>query len=124
MATKRQAVEQLINSLEAWVHSKNIIDSKTIQKIKQDQQITTNKVVAGIERWVLPPYKAGLLDDYLKAEIEKAKMFSGKLLSVYNNDPTMQAKMVHVRNRVKTITDEDRAHLLKQFSRICQILLL
>ena len=124
MATKRQAVEQLIHSLEEWIHSKSITDSKTIHRIKQDQQITTNKLVAGIERWVLPPYKAGLLDEYLAAEIQKAKLFSGKLLAIYEKDPDMQKKMVHIRNGVKRINDADRAHLLKTFSRICQILLL
>lgn len=125
MPTKRQAVNQLIHELELWAASKDILDMKTIVLIRHEHKISNDMVIAGIERWVLPPFKAGQLDDYLKSEISKAKLFSGKLLSLYDKTrPEMMKKMVNVKEKIAVISDEDRAHLLSQMTKVCKILLM
>lgn len=125
MPTKRQAVSHLIHELEAWVSSKDIIDLKTIVLIRHEHKISNDRIVAAIERWALPPFKAGQLDDYLKSEISKAKLFSGKLLDLYDKTrPDMMKKMTHVKERVQTISPEDRAHIVSKLTQICKILLM
>ena len=118
------AMEKLISDCEQWLQDRGIIDKKTVQVLRRQHGITTDRIVAMVENFGLPAYKLGEVDSYVKSELQKARFFSFKLKNVYKDDTTTQAQLDQAADRLKTFTMEDHAYIVRQLKRICAILLM
>ena len=117
MPTKRQAIEQVILDGERWLHNNEILSLHYTRKLRQKHNVTTDAIVAKIERFALPMFKLGTLDAYINSELKKAAFISDQLKT---SDPILEK----ARNRIKGLGEKDQQFITRQVSRICQILLL
>lgn len=122
--TKRQAIEKLVSDFEHWLHDKGIMEQKMIAALRKHHSVTTDRIVAFVEKFALPAFQLNQLDAYIKSELQKAGFLSYKLRNIYADRPDMQAEMNRVADRLKTFTMEDHAYIVRQMKRICAILLM
>lgn len=120
--TKRQAMDQLIEKFTQVLAARSIVDIDTARQIRADHKISTDQIVAGIERWVIPPFQAGQLEDYMKSELQKAHIFSSRLLGLYKPDSPMYPKMKKLKIRLAAGNEHDVHMLVTHFTRMCKLL--
>jgi hypothetical protein len=119
--TKRQLVERVVDRIEGWLDHKEVLDVKTIGQLRLLHGIDTNRLVAGIEKFILPAFESDSLENYVKAELEKAQFFSYKLRGA-SEDPVIQAKLANAAKQLRTLTPADVYWLCQRLTIVCKIL--
>ncbi len=88
-----------------------------IRRMRASRDLTTEKIVATVERFALPMYRLGTLDAYINQEMKKAAFMSSQIKS---DDPVV----LKATSRIQGLGTEDQMFLSRQLHRFCQILVL
>lgn len=122
--TKRQVVEKLISDFERWLHDSNIVDLKTTAFVRLENKLTTGTIVSAIEQFALPAHKQGQLNEYVASEIKKAQLLSYKSRQAFQSEPLIQQRIDQATQRLSKYTEQEHAYIVRQLTRICQVLLM
>ena len=122
MWTKREVICKLIRDFEKWLAKKDILDLKSIDILRQANNITTGRIVALVEKFALPAHKSDQMKEYVGAEVKKAQFMCFKTREMFSDNPELQSNIDEATVRLKAFTDDDHAYVTRQFTRICQVL--